>query len=264
MAITSRLNKELYELNAQEIAELMKYAEHYSQETARELRLIYNYVVEKKNMPEKVLPISRGKTNEILAYPLEIYFEVLAKLTNKLYDKTFIDSLVGNRTLSSLVLYIYTHYISVWRRQDIIIGLPKPNLKLIGFNTGQEFIGWLKAGNIFTEKMGKTICEDVQEKIYLYRETADKNDGDLLLYVSEYMYSTYGLLLAICEANRHLKQNNGRASIDTLIAKGSIYTKRQKQILPLIFDNADDIFDGDVFSNKRANKAFESYVAKKS
>lgn len=264
LAITSRLAKEIYELDVQEIEDITLYAKQYTDTTAKELRKFYNYVVEKKNMEEKKLKLSRPKYEKIEAYPLEMYFKILANIMEKLCDKTFINSLIGDRSLSSLVLYIYTHYISVWRRSDIIEDLPKPNLKLIGFNTGQEFIDWLKAGNIFTEKMGKSICEDVQEKIYIYRETANKNGGDLLLYVSEYMYSTYGLLLAICEANRHLKQN-GHANTSTLIARGSVYTKRQGELLPYIFDNVDEVFgDNTSFSNKKANKAFETYVAKKS
>lgn len=264
MVVTSKLTKEIYDLNSKEVEELLTYAETYSQQTARELRLIYNYIVIAKNMPKKVLPLSRKKTKEVSAYELEMYFHILAKLITKLCDETFINSLTGDRTLSSLVLYIYTHYISVWRRADIILDLPKPNLKLIGFDNGQSFIEWLKSGNYFTEAMGKIICEDIQEKIYIYRTTANKNGGDLLLYVSEYMYSTYGLLLAICEANRQLKQTNGRANVDTLIAKGAIYTKRQREILPLIFEDVEDIFEDDVFSNKRANKAFQTYVAAKS
>ncbi|MDU2828823.1 MAG: hypothetical protein E7C01_16435, partial [Clostridium perfringens] len=264
MVITAKLIKEIYDLNSQEVEELMRYAESYSQQTARELRLVYNHIVIAKNMPKKVLPISRKKTKEVPAYKLEMYFHVLAKLMTKLCDETFINSLVGDRTLSSLVLYIYTHYISVWRRTDIILDLPKPNLKLIGFDSGEVFIEWLKLGNYFTEAMGKIICEDVQEKIYMYRTTANKNGGDLLLYVSEYMYSTYGLLLAICEANRQLKQTNGRADVDTLIAKGAIYTQRQREVLPRIFEDLEDVFEGDVFSNKRANKAFQTYVAAKS
>lgn len=264
MAITSKLSKEVYDLNSQELEELIRYAESYSQQTAKEVRLIYNYIVSVKNMPEKMLPISRKKTKEVPAYKLETYFHILAKLMIKLCDETFINSLLNNRTISSLTLYIYTHYIAVWRRADIILDLPKPNLKLIGFNNGEAFIEWLKLGNCFTEEMGKIICEDVQEKIYIYRKTANKNGGDLLLYVSEYMYGTYGLLLAICEANRQLKQSNGRANIDTLIAKGAIYTKRQKEVLPLIFEDVEEIFEGEVFSNKRANKAFQTYVAIKS
>ncbi|MDU3527037.1 hypothetical protein [Clostridium sp.] len=264
MVITSKLTKEIYELNSQEIGELIKHAESYSKATAGEIRFIYNRIVTEKNMPEKVLPISKKKTKEIPAYELERYFHILAKLMDKLCDETFINSLLGNRTLSSLALYIYTHYISVWRRADIVLDLPKPNLKLIGFGSGQAFIEWLKSGNCFTEAMGKIICEDVQEKIYTHRKTANKNGGDLLLYVSEYMYGTYGLLLAICEANRQLTPSDGKADVDTLIAKGSMYHKRQREILPLIFEDAEDIFEGDVFSNLRANKAFQTYVAKKS
>ena len=263
IVITSRLTKELYELDVQEIEDITLYAKQYSKTTATEFRLFYNYVVKKQDMEGKVLSISKPKFKEIPAYQLETYFGILANIIEKLCDETFVNSLIGNRSLSSLVLYIYTHYMSVWRRRDIIEDLPKPNLKLIGFNTGQEFIDWLKAGNVFTEKMGKSICEDVQEKIYIYRETANKNGGDLLLYVSEYMYSTYGLLLAICEANRQ-SHKVGHSNIDTMIAKGSVYTQRQRELLPLIFDDVDAMFDGDVFSNKRANKGFETYVAKKS
>ncbi|MDU7944189.1 MAG: hypothetical protein E7J38_11665, partial [Streptococcus salivarius] len=67
-----------------------------------------------------------------------------------------------------------------------------------------------------------------------------------------------------CEANRQLKQTNGRADVDTLIAKGAIYTQRQREVLPRIFEDVEDVFEGDVFSNKRANKAFQTYVAAKS
>lgn len=264
LALTSKLTKEIYELDSQEIEDITLYAYQYSKSTAKEIRQFYNYVVEKMNMEEKKLKISRPKHEPIQAYPLEIYFKILANIMEKLCDEKFINNLIGNRSLSSLVLYIYTHYISVWRRSDIIVDLPKPNLKLIGFNTGQEFIDWLKDGNVFTEKMGKSICEDVQEKIYTYRETADKNDGDLLLYVSEYMYSTYGLLLAICEANRHLKQKRSNIDTSTLIGKGSVYRSAQKRLLPLILDDVEDILGDGVFENRKANKTFETYVAKKS
>lgn len=267
LVMTSRLTKEIYEIDTQEIENIILYSKQYSMKTARTLRLFYNYVVEKENMQEKKLDISKPKCKKVEPYPLDIYFRILANIMQKLCDQTFINSLIDNRTFSSLVLYIYTHYISVWRKSDIIQKLPKPNLKLIGFNTAQEFIDWLKDGNVFTEKMGKSICEDVEEKIYAYRQTAIKNDSDLLLYVSEYMYSTYGLLLAICEANRQLKQlkqsrSNGDTS--TLIAKSSAATYVQKKFLHLIFDDLDDILGDDVFGNRKANKSFSSYIVKKS
>ena len=53
LAITSRLTKEIYELDTQEIENITLYANQYSEATAKELRKFYNYVVEKKNMGDR-------------------------------------------------------------------------------------------------------------------------------------------------------------------------------------------------------------------
>lgn len=261
--LSEGMHKEIEDLTNEELELLINYIGERKPSLVAEFKKFYNFTMKNINKSDKVLPSVRKKTKEIPGYELELYFSVIAEIMNKLCNKEFIDTLIDDWSLSSLTLYIYTHYISVWRRADIVEEIPKPNLKLIGFDNGESFKKWLKEGNTFTENMGKIICKDIETKIYAFRETASKNKSELLLYVSEYMHYTYGLLLCICEANR---QTNTNVKSDTtvLIAKGAVKTVRQRELLPKILNKQSISALEGSFENRRANKSFESYVAKKS
>lgn len=267
--LVSRLSVELMALKQDKIIDLLKYTQdNYGYTVKENLRLFYNFVLESSNSRENNITRVNKEDNEIEPYPINVYFEVLYILMSRMNDREFINLLVENRALTSLVTYIYSHYTTVWRKKDIIEQIPYPNLKLIGFNNGYEFIQWIKdETNCFTISMGKKICTDIEYKIKTFRLTASKNEGDLVLVISEFMYGSYGLLLCICEAHRQItsQKKYKRDRSDTLLSIGAISTRSQKKYLPIVFEDRFSIlFTDNLFSNRRANKSFETYVSNKS
>lgn len=267
--LVSRLSVELITLKQDKVIDLLRYTQDNYGYTAKEnLRIFYNFILTNCNSKENIITKSSKEDKEVEPYTIDVYFEVLYILMNKMNDRNFIETLLDNRALTSLLTYIFSHYTTVWRKKDIIRQIPYPNLKIIGFENGYDFIQWIKnKDNCFTVEMGKEICNDIEHKIETFRLTASKNDGDLVLFISEFMYGAYGLLLCICEAHREtVRDKNFKTErSDTLLSIGAIDSRNQKKYMPVIFgDRLPLLLPTSSFSNRRANKSFETYVSNKS
>ena len=185
--IISTLNKELYEYTTDEINELLdNIGEEETQETLVEFTSFYNYIMKqkRKELSRVIIPESREKTPSV-SYPLKDYFCLLGRILELLNDEKFIiNKLYRNRNLSSSLLYVMSHYIACWRNLTIVTELPNANLSLIGFDNAGDFVDWYRnPNNEFTDKMGKLICTDIENKVTRVRKTATKNSGRLLIYV---------------------------------------------------------------------------------
>ena len=267
--LTTRLSKEIVDLSKDEIVELIGYVNRiYGVSTKKRFVYFYYWVLDKLKKDEKEILLPQRKYNEVKPYPLNEYFMTLGLLVEKIYDKKFVTNMIGNRGLSSLILYILSHYVTIWRKQDIIDKFPKPNFKIIGFNDAMAFKEWLMCEeNEFTYDMGYKICTDFQEKIIERRETASKNGEKLVIYIPEFLYIAYGLVICICEVNRVMveKTKSKVKKTDTLISKGSTKQDAMERYFPCLFgDLATVFFENNYYSNRRANKSFETYVSEKS
>ena len=266
--IISTLNKELYEYTTDEINELLdNIEEEETQETLIEFTSFYNYIMkQRKELSRIIIPESREKTPSA-SYPLKDYFCLLGRILELLNDKKFvINKLYRNRNLSSSLLYVMSHYIACWRNLTIVTELPNANLSLIGFDNAGDFLDWYRnPNNEFTDKMGELICTDIENKVTRVRKTATKNNGRLLIYVSKYLYKYYGLLLCICEANRCLHNKDAKegqikdSAFSTVNFSSTVAGEYLNKFIPHILADF-----GGRFSNRSANKSFETYISEKS
>lgn len=265
--IISTLDKDIYEYTQEEINELLDdIEEDETQETLIEFISFYNYIMrQRKNLSRIIIAEVREKT-PTKPYPLKDYFCMLGRILELLNNKDFvINKLYGNMNLSTALLYAMSHYIACWRNLTIVSELPNANLSLIGFNNAVDFLDWYKQpSSKFTEKMGELICTDIENKVVRVRKTATKNNGRLLIYISKFLYQYYGLLACICEANRCLhnknaKERNIKDSIfSTINYSSTIATEYLNKFIPDFLVD----FDGK-FSNRSANKSFETYISNK-
>lgn len=266
--IISTLNKELYEYTTDEINELLdNIDEEETQETLVEFTSFYNYIMkQRKELSRVIIPESREKTPSI-SYPLKDYFCLLGRILELLNDRKFVvNKLYRNRNLSSSLLYVMSHYIACWRNLTIVTELPNANLSLIGFDNAGDFLDWYRdPNNEFTDKMGELICTDIENKVTRVRKTATKNNGRLLIYVSKYLYKYYGLLLCICEANRYLHNKEAKKGqikysvFSTVNFSSTVAGEYLNKFIPHILADF-----GGRFSNRSANKSFETYISEKS
>lgn len=121
-----------------------------------------------------------------------------------------------SRAIAGTWLYVALHFVVSWRRGNIC-DILHPDLTLLGFNTGKEFLEYMKNGGIFTESMGEIICLNVMGKINGIGEVATKNEEPLKFVISESWLRPIGLLLALCEAHRQTPTSK-RSNTEQLIA----------------------------------------------
>lgn len=266
--IISSFDKEIYDYTRDEINDLLDTIEYEeTQETVVEFTSFYNYVMRQRREFSRVLLTESKEKKTVSPYTLEEYFSLLAKILKLINDKKFvINKLCENRYLSSSILYIFSHYIACWRNITIVNQLPNANLSLIGFDDGSKFIDWYKCpDSVFTEKMGELICTDIENKVIRVGKVASKNGGKLLIYISKFLYKYYGLLLSICEANRCLdnKRMKDNKSIDSVFSSVNFSSNSAADFLNRYYPDLLSDFDGK-FSNRKANKSFETFISDKS
>lgn len=255
------LTKDLFDYDEEELLELCDtVAGKYPDYVVERFRMFSNYVMDETGQKKKKLSRADDdkEKEKVLPYDLESYFTVLGTLIRFLSNKDdLINKIIDtkSRKNDSSLLYILTHYTACWRSADICAKLPNPNLRLIGFDSGEKFLEWFKKDDsVFTEDMGRLICKDVEYKITSTRACASKNNGKLLLYISPFLYKVYGLLLCICEAKR--QRFNGESLLLKSTAKDLTETVNELDI---------EILESiGLFTNRRANKSFETYICERS
>lgn len=185
---------------------------------------------------------------------------------NKIFEPEYLERVVDNRNTAMSCLYIAMHFVTIWRQQDIM-NIPYPHIERLGFSTGEDFIGWLKQGNEFTENMGIVMCKDMQLQINALGVKASKNDKTLVFEFGMLQAKGLGFLLCLCEAYRRSEQKQregqlGRTSHKNLIA--DIVRKRVLYYDEVLKKELDAALNGQRFSNRRANKSYGNYILNKS
>ena len=265
--IISTLDKDIYKYTQEEINELLDdIEEDETQETLIEFTSFYNYIMRDRKEFNRIIITENREKTPTKPYALKDYFCLLGRILELLNDKNFIiNKLYRNMNLSTSLLYVMSHYVACWRNLTIVSELPNANLSLIGFNDSVDFLDWYKQPNSkFTEKMGELICTDIENKVVRVRKTATKNNGRLLIYISKFLYKYYGLLACVCEANRCLHNNNAKENkikdkiFSTMSFSSTVAGEHLNKFIPDLLADLDG-----KFSNRSANKSFETYISDK-
>jgi hypothetical protein len=205
----------------------------------------------------------------IVAYTQKQFLQLFGLLHKGIWYKPFLDKAIQERSISQAWLYMYLHFVSLWRSSDYQEKLVTPNLKLLKLSEvydGESFLSWLynqkhvladeKDG--FTEAMGIAITEDVKHKMHAILPKISKTNENLYIEVGQFMSPVLGLLLAICEAHRQIDENRVHKThrSDILIS----FSSTTKRIIGKIFDGKVIDILGDNFKNTRANKSYNDYI----
>lgn len=158
----------------------------------------YNYLINNKILENcskyKLSKSSFAPNNEVLAYTQEQFIELFRLLHTKLQTKQYLHKLIKNRGFAQIWLYMYLHYIVIWRRSDIQ-KLLSPNLNNIGFS-GKEFLEYLEENNEFTDEMAMKIVIDVKKKIDTYGIVSTKNNRNLVIEIGTFTIKNLGLIIS--------------------------------------------------------------------
>lgn len=267
--VTDVFNKEFDQYSEESIDAFVTFVTNntgYSRLARYEFVNFINYVIESLKLenrkPYNYTRIDYGnKTGEVIGYSQEQYLELFGLLHSGIRNRAFLKEAIENRLYAQAWLYMYLHYIMIWRTGDIL-DIPGPNLSHLfstEFHDGDSFLKWLSdENNIFTDEMGIIMCEDVKHKIDTFRIKTSKTNENLVMEIGQLTAPVVGLLFAICEAHRQIVSKNGNRRFNskniltvTIIASG---------ILTTIFDSK--VFDilGENFSNRRANKSYNNYI----
>jgi hypothetical protein len=239
----------------------------YSRLARYEFVMFINYVIESLKIEDRQLYEytrrinNTNKTGKVIGYSQEQYLELFGLLHRGIHNRAFLKEAIENRLYAQAWLYMYLHYIMIWRTGDIL-DIPGPNLSHLfstEFHDGESFLRWLSdENNIFTDEMGIIMCEDVKHKIDTFRIKTNKTNENLVMEIGQLTAPVAGLLFAICEAHRQIVSKSGHRLFNS---KNILtLTTTSSDIFKTIFDGK--VFDilGENFSNRRANKSYNNYI----
>lgn len=267
------LQKNLYEYSGEDIQRFisMIYNDERVQNNVKVEFLYFCNFINKKYKKNKLsYKLNQSdlynSSNEKRTYSREQILDLFGLLYSSLNDRVYLNKALNHRNYSMVWLYMYMHYVVFWRTSTLK-DIPKPNLRTIGFNSGEEFLNWCKEpNNIFTEDMGVKICTSVKMQIDSLRVTAKKNGQPLVFEYGKLMSRGLGLLLAICEAHRQcielakIKRNDRlyrRHDTDRLITSNYNTLDNYKGLFGEKYTN---IIGEEVFSNLAMERAFNNYT----
>lgn len=264
--LNKTLNMDFYKYSedlVEKIIENIISNEEYTQSNKVDFVAFYNYLIKYKSLKNRIvykLPKDSfvDESQEILGYTQEQFLELFRLLHTSTMDEEYINRAVKNRGQAQVWLYMYLHYVTIWRR-GAISEIPSPNIKNIGFEA-EELLKWILEGNEFTEEMGIIITEDVKRKIDGYSMKSTKNNGSLVMEVGRLTVRSLGLLFAICEAHRQIthKLNKKNLKAESIISSGFIGNKSYYD--DLFGKEITNILGEEKFSNRRANKSYNNYI----
>jgi hypothetical protein len=219
-------------------------------------------------IPSIDIAIAKEKrmNNEVDKYNADNFTTILISILNILNEPNEFKKLLYNRTASSSILYVLIHFVFAWRKSDILEQLPKPNLKLIGYEDGVKFLEDLTNDKFkFEEYHGERICKDVTEFIYRIDLKAFKNDEQLEASIPSIIYKYLGLLMCICEGNRqYVKKtvNSKYINKKDLISPSGAMNENINKTFELFQIDIEKIL-GKPFGNLRGNKSFFSVLGER-
>lgn len=204
------------------------------------------------------------------AYSKDQLLKLFGLLYCSLDDREYLDKALNNKNYAMAWLYMYIHYTVFWRYKTIL-DIPIPNLKLIGFQSGKEFIEWCKdSSNTFTVEMGMKICDSVKIQIDSLVITAKKNNRPLVFEHGKLMSRGLGFLLALCEAHRQiveldlekikLNEKSGFGATKDVNRLITSNIRNSDHFVGLFGDKYTSILGDTMFNNTKCSKAFNNYT----
>lgn len=259
-----RLKSELKDISQEEYIDINRYMLEFNTSLGREEFNKFYVSIKQQEEDTKEIIIQDVKKRDDLdstPYPFESFVETFVRLIEYINSDEGLDSIIKSRRYASLCLYIMMHYVTIWRTKDIF-SMPSPNLSLIGFNSGKEFLEWLKESTEpFSLNMGRLVCTDIERKVKMLRKRAKKNKGKLIFIIGDEIAKELGLLLCICEAHREYFSNKSKSASKDLVIASSL---KREYLSDIFGDRADMLFEGKQYSNRRGNKSFAGYIQDKS
>lgn len=270
--ISNTLNKDLLDYSIEDTNTIVSNLFNnncYSKNAKTEFVNFYNHLLERHNIRDKQpysvdrndLVTCKRDTNSYTKIQLINLFALLYK---NLDNRVYLDKAINSRSCSMVWLYMYLHYVTLWRSSSIM-NIPKPNLNIIGFNDGESFIKWIKEpSNTFTIEMGIKICDSIKRQVDSLNIKATKNKQSLVFEAGRLMSRGTGLLLALCEAHRQISENNkiknSKNTTENTDKVITSYVTDFKNYYKLFGNEYVEILGKSAFLNIKANKAFNNYT----
>jgi len=164
--LSKHLCKELLKYSEEELANLTsQMLLNYQQGKEFHLFLDYLYQIYGNKIPKS--SFIRKLKNQDKSYNVNQWecFQLL--VFGSIDEIEYLQKALRVRTLAMTWCYFALHFVTIWRKGQIE-KFYFPNLQLIGFQDGREFldymnknIGQMKIKNMFTATMGEIICNDI-------------------------------------------------------------------------------------------------------
>lgn len=272
--LNKHLNRELYlvsESEIQWIIDIINKEYNVSKAVYIEFVKFVNYLYKEKDIVNKntyAIDYAIKKSNKSNEpYTQKEFLNLWYFIFTSIENKNLINKALENRNCAMTWLYIALHYVTIWRNESIA-NIEFPDLELIGFNDGEDFLAWLKAGNSFSKEMGRVICDSINTKIKAFGSRASKNNSMLVFEIGNLMVRPIGLLISICEAHRRIVEKNNEDKISTKFNSHKyLITPRMRKTVEyqkLLGGGVEKALNGAFFSNRRANKSYMNYIQNKS
>ncbi len=183
------------------------------------------------------------------AYNDEIYLKLAYMIFNEEYwkERDMLIKAANTKAIATTWLYHAMHYVCAWRSVDIEENMPHISLN----NKPQEIIRMVKEHD-YNETTWNSYVNEFVVRVGFDRKEPHKTKGYrnipyLKMYIPESFKSTIGMLFALCEAHSILEGKNNK------ICK---YPKNPKYAIALFGEEYNNLFDGKLVSNRKANKAY--------
>lgn len=262
------LDKELYQLNNDEILDLiMRISKEFPEKSKQEFLIQFIDYTKENNICTFTKEFAfnyKAKTHmDVSPYTEEQMFRMAVLVFNETHStyKKKIEKSLENRKWLSIWLFTALHYVCAWRTVDLIVNLPRITLPT---ETYQELFK-LVEDNKFTKEMADRACDELTQTIHYLdikpHKTRDKATHPLVMDIPEGAKETIGLLLCLSEAHlQKIECETGKALNEKYITN---YVRNDWAYEYVFGPEFIDIFEKDLFSNRRANKYYLDSIAKK-
>lgn len=263
--LSIHLKKEIFGYNPKELELLIKtLAIDMNIETSFEFHHFIAYCNDKYNGNTQ-LPVTKydnttvhhsGNANKKRSYSNLQWENFRILVFGSLDNPVYFEKALMYRGLAIPWLYFALHFAIAFRANDIR-NIPKPDLNIIGFRNGQDFLDYLSEGGKFTDAMGDAICINIAIQLKSYGKTASKNGQILRFIIGESMVRPIGLLLSMCEAHRQAAKGGNKELVITHTSKNRRFHLR------LFGEEYIKIFGEETFGNIKAVNTYARQISEK-
>lgn len=183
------------------------------------------------------------------AYDDAVYLKLAYMVFNEEYwkEKDMLIKASDNKPVATTWLYHAMHYVCAWRSADIVNNMPHITLSV----EPEEIIRMIKDHD-YSETTWIPYANELVVRVGFENQKPQKteryqNTPNLKMYIPESIKSTFGMLLALCEAHSILE------------GKGNPICRHPNNVkyaVELFGKEYNSLFAGRLISNRKANKAY--------